>query len=136
MARELVQIPVVLPAFIAHMRTQMAAHGEPVTVASKVPTKKPAKFLRVMQLATQRLSVGHASVTIVVECWATTDEDADNLAALAYPIACNAEITDPYAYCPGGSRGTVNGPYQSVDPDSGRPRTVFTISLTVALAAL
>lgn len=120
-------VPIVLPAFMKYLRDNLT----PVPVSSRVPNPRPAKFVRCIVTNTNRRSIGHAEIVIVVECWAATEADADQLAAAAYAIA--AAFDTPTAYVPEDARGTVYGPYASDDPDSGTPRRVFAVSMNVAL---
>lgn len=133
--RETLAIPVVLPEFIARVNASFEIRGETARASSRVPKTRPAKFVRAMQLSANRLSVAHAEVFILCECWAPTETAAGNLGALAYAIASTIDLPSG-AYCPEGASGTVSAPYASDDPDTGLPRTVFTVRLIVPVTAI
>lgn len=134
---ELIAVPYVLPAYITDLRTRLAAAlGETVTVVTQVPSTRPSTFVRLVVTNTSRLSLAHAEVVVVHECWARSEYEAGVLSEVAYPVAASTAISDPYVWCPPGSRGTVYGPYPSDDPTTGTPRSVFAVSLLVAAEAI
>ncbi|MDR2381557.1 MAG: hypothetical protein LBE08_10385 [Bifidobacteriaceae bacterium] len=132
MTAEVLAIPDVLPAFMARMQSGLAARGwDDVTVTTKVPVARPARFVRVRLDATLRASIAHALVTITVESWASSEVEADHLGAVCYALACAAETDDPYSYAP--RDATVLGPHPSPDPDSGQDRSICAVRLAVAV---
>jgi hypothetical protein len=131
---EILTVPYALPAFISYLREAVVDKtGEAIPVASQVPSVKPAKFIRCLVTNVNRINLSLAEIVVVCECWATTEADAGDFASTVYGLATAVNLADPYLYCPEGSRGTVYGPYPSDDPDSGRPRSVFAVSLRVAV---
>ena len=134
---ELIAVPYIMPAYVADLRTRLAAAlGEMVTVVTQVPSTRPSAFVRLVVTNTNRLSLAHAEVVVVHECWASSEYEAGVLSEVAYPVAASTAISDPYVWCPPGSRGTVYGPYPSDDPTTGTPRSVFAVSLLVAAEAI
>lgn len=94
-------------------------------VYSKVPTTRPASFVVVRRVGGVRRNEVTDEPMLTVECWASTDEAAADLAALAF-----AHIDD----MPGQTiEGTpvyritdVSGPQYLPDPESQQPRYSFT----------
>lgn len=133
---ETLTIPNVFPEYRHYLLNRLADFDIQLSVVSQVPKTRPVSFIRVIPLATARVNLAIAEVTMTHECWAATQQDADDLAGIVYAVATAANLPESHAWCPRGSRGTVAGPYPSTDPDSGTPRAVFSTLLAVPVAAI
>lgn len=133
---EMLAVPNIFPEYRRFLLDRLADFDIQLSVVSQVPKARPASFIRVIPLATARANIALAEVTMTHECWAATQQDADDLAGVVYAVATAADLPESHAWCPRGSRGTVAGPYPSADPDSGSPRTVFSTLLAVPVAAI
>lgn len=135
MTREVLAVKPILGEFMAHLGAALAARAETARVTWQVPTPRPTRFVKVQHTSTNRLSVAHAETFITCECWELTGAGADNLGSLVYAIASSAELPSG-AYCPQGSRGTLAAPYALDDPDTGLPRSLFTVRFIVPVEAI
>lgn len=130
--REVVKIPVIMPQIIRYMNDALMSHGESVRASTMVPNPRPSRFLKVLHLSSNRLSVAHAETNVLFECWAEDDIKADELGSTAYALAVAAAL-ESGAYVPEGASGTVAAPYPLADPDTRLPRSVFTIRFIVPM---
>lgn len=71
---------------VAQLRAGMTARGDTATVATKVPTTRPARMVRVSLADTYAVTLGHFGSALLVECWAPTEAAAGQLARRAYGI--------------------------------------------------
>ena len=103
-----------------HLRTLLA----PTPVVSRVPTTRPATFVRVQRVGGVRRNLVTDEPTLTVEAWAATEQAAQDLSQLA-----RAHI---YAMPGGGDvyRVTeIGGPVLLPDPLSDQPRYSFTVAV-------
>lgn len=105
-----------------------------VDVLRVLPETLPAKFVRVMLTGTRRVNVSLVERRLTVECWASSDADAEALGSLTY-AHLGAWKTDS-VWVPDGENGWTAGPYADVDPDTGRPRYVMTPNVRQAVVAV
>lgn len=96
-----------------------------VPVVRVIPATRPAKFVRVLLTGTSRRSLTLADAHVTIECWASSDADAEALARLVYAQMCAMDLPDG-THVPDGPDGWLGGPYASPDPTSGTPRYVMT----------
>lgn len=105
-----------------------AALGKPV--ATKVPTTRPAQFVRVTRAGGARRNVAQSGSRVIVECWAASETDAWALCVAAYDALDDLDV-DP---------GEL--PFMSVDlsdpvnyPDTatGSPRYQFIATIITNL---
>ena len=105
----------------------------PATVATRVPQSRPAAFVKVTRVGGDVLSIGQSRPRVLVECWASTDSAAWNLAAKSWDALWDArdlpEIRPGVAVMDAELTEPVNFP----DAASGSPRYQFLASLTVNL---
>lgn len=126
---EVVVFADVVEAFTGYLRDELDDRGWTVTVATQVPTSRPAQLVRVLRTGgvhhpDQNVPVEQAQLT--VECWAATQATAHDLSQLSRALV--------YA-----SRGVVDGvsrveevsaPAYLPDPLSDQPRWTFTVLVT------
>ena len=118
-------IPPILGEVIDLMKIGL---GDTVPVVHKIPGARPNSFVRLLQLASERESVAHATVTILAESWATSQSDADLLGAKVYGILSSIDAPSGI-FAP--RNATASGPYPSDDPDAGSPRSICVVRLIV-----
>ncbi len=109
---------------VAYLDSRAVAAGDSVRAHGRVPTTRPARFVRVMQTGSSRRSMAHRDVQLTVECWAPSEPDAERLGDLVHGWLCDMDT--PEGHVPQGERGWLGGPYSQEDPLSGSPRHVMT----------
>lgn len=115
---------------VAFLKAQFAARGESAKVATKVPSPRPPKFVKVRQMGAVRANVVQVAPMVLFECWADDDVVAEDLGILAESL-----ITALPDLSPACTRVTdVGGLYCDVDPDSNTPRWIFTKQLYLRAA--
>lgn len=115
--------PVDAEAFaVAELRAGMTARGDTATVATKVPTTRPSRMVRVSLADTYTVTLAHFGSALLVECWAPTEAAAGQLARRAYGILRALGDHDRVL-----DIGDVSGVVSF--PDEVGPRYQFTISL-------
>ena len=105
---------------VSHLADTLA-----VPVYSKVPTVRPATFVVVRRVGGVRRNEVTDEPMVTVECWASKDADAADLAALAraYVDGMAGETIEGTAVY----RVTdIAGPAYLPDPESDMPRYTFT----------
>lgn len=126
---EVVAPPDIEAAYVTYLKAQFVSRSETARVATKVPTVRPDRMVRVSLLPGARHTRGHFYCRLLVECWAATETAAGGLARLAYALTGALE---------GETAGgvfvadvvTVGSPANFPEPNVG-PRYQFTIDLLV-----
>lgn len=101
-----------------------------VHVGTKVPTTRPPAFIRLTRTGGPRRNLIQADGRVLVECWASKDTDAEDLASNAY-AALDSLDTDP-----GGlpfMALDLTDPVNFPDTQSGSPRYQFIATITANL---
>lgn len=119
--------PIVFPDAVEvvcdHLRTEL----DPTPVVSRVPTTRPAAFVRVMRVGGVRRNLVTDEATLTVEAWAASEQAAHDLAQLArahiYAMPGDGDVYRVTEF---------SGPALLPDPLSDQPR----YSLTVAVATV
>ena len=123
---EVIVFPDAVQLVCDHLRTQLA----PTPVVSRVPTTRPASFVKVERVGGVRRNLVTDEPTLTVEAWAATEQAAQDLCQLA-----RAHI---YAM-PGDGQvyrvTEIGGPVLLPDPLSDQPRYTFTVALAVVLSS-
>lgn len=114
---------------VTALRSAFTARGETATVATKVPSTRPARMVRVSLADTPEQTPLHSYATLIVQCWAATEPAASALARAAYALLRATEGEDI-----GGRQilevVTVGG--VAYFPDEVGPRYQFTLDLLLA----
>lgn len=117
----------------AYLRDALAARGETAPVGTRVPNPRPSRFIRLERVGGTRLDVITDRPRIDVQCWAEDEEAAADLAKLARALL----------FAMPGWRGAtaydvaeVAGPNTLPDPESGQPRVVFAVEVSLRGARL
>lgn len=122
---EPIEFPDAVAVVIEYLIDELAGVGDPVDVVSRVPTDRPARFVRISRTGGPRRTRVSDAAQISVEAWGPLEEDARDLAE-----SCRALLF--------AMRGTtqqgvavyrvseLGGPALLPDPTSDSPRYVFT----------
>lgn len=99
-----------------------------VWVATKIPNPRPDKLVRVRRAGGPRTSLVIDNPTVLIECWAETEVDAENLASLTAGIVASldGETIDGHMIL---HSEILGGPVNDPDPDSATPRYTLTALL-------
>lgn len=114
---------------VAYLRAQFAARGETATVATKVPSTRPARMVRISLADTIEATPLHSYARLIFECSAPTEPAASALARTAYALMRAVDGEDGAAKWVA-DVVTVGGP--SNFPDEVGPRYQFTLDLLLA----
>lgn len=101
-----------------------------VHVGTRVPTSRPSTFVVVRRLGGPRLNLVADNAMLGVECWADSEQEAQDLAQLSRGLihALRGTSQDGVAVY----RITeVAGPQELPDPDSDQCRYVFTLQIAM-----
>ncbi len=133
MSAEVVVFPDVVEAVTLYLRGELAGRGFTTTVATDVPTTRPAELVRVLRTggvhhADPGVPVEQAQIT--VECWAQAGQgDAHDLAQLCRALLFAARgVVEGVLFC---RAEEIAGPAYLPDPLSDDPRYTLTVLLTV-----
>ena len=104
-------------------------------VATKVPATMPNRMVRVSLTGGGRVNVASDTTQLTVECWAPDDPTASNLARTAQAVMFSAAWNTA-----GGvfvrRVDSVGGVQSFPDPDTAKPRYIFTVRWNVRPAAI
>ncbi|MGO4630498.1 hypothetical protein AB4225_06075 [Streptomyces sp. 2RAF24] len=129
--------PVLMPDAVAvtagYLRDSLAARGTPVHVGSRVPSPRPARFVRVERIGGPANTVVTDRPRLDVHCWGIDEGDAHDLMQVCRALLGAAR---------GSYGGTVlaapatGGPQFLPDAESGAARWAFTFDVTMRGTAL
>lgn len=120
---------------IGYLRDQLTDRGDSTAVGQKTPNPRPDQFVTIHRVGGPRRSVVADAPLLAVECWATNDPDAHDLAQLARALLHTARgrsIDGVAVYRIAEAAGPVNLP----DPLSQQSRYTFTLEVALRGAAL
>ncbi|MEV5876985.1 hypothetical protein AB0L75_22640 [Streptomyces sp. NPDC052101] len=105
------------------LRSALAAAGEPVPVVSRIPSPRPARFVRVERIGGLQQTVVSDRPRLDFHAWSETEADAHDLCALVRALV---------GVVPGVRGGVtvynateVGGPQWLSDAPSSQPRYAF-----------
>lgn len=128
MTSPVVQFPDAAAVAIGYLTEAFAEYDIDVPVHHKVPEVRPARFVTIVRGGGPRASLVVDRPTLMVEAWAETDADAEDLAQQS-----RALLHAMRGLTHGGTAiyriDEFSGPATLPDPDSGQARSVFTLSL-------
>lgn len=102
-----------------------------VRVATRVPNPRPASLVRVGRTGGSHLNMVQERATILIECWAPTEEQAWALARDAHKaLGGRAPLEIPGAEL---SARQLSGPVNYPDPATTSPRYQFTLDAVADL---
>ncbi|MFE9300519.1 hypothetical protein [Streptomyces sp. NPDC006856] len=124
--------PVAFPDAVAiyarYLREAMAALGDPVQAATRVPSPRPERFVTVHRIGGARLDVVTDRPRLDVHCWGTTEEEAADLVKAVRALAFAAP----------GWRGAVvydvvevGGPNLLTDRETSLPKYAHAIEVSI-----
>lgn len=127
--------PVLFPDAAAAVTTYLA-DTLGVATAKRIPNPRPDQFYRVLRAGGAARDVVIDDAAIVVEAWASTDEEADDLAQLAraHLLAIASHQLDDGTLIYGVTESA--GPADLPDPLSSQSRSTATYQVRVRGAAL
>lgn len=131
---EVIVQPNTVKAVIPFLTGRLTARSLPTFVGGAVPTTRPTRYVRVSQIGGSRPNVALFQTLLLVECFAPTQAEADDLA-----ILCSAELEaasrDAAPITAGlwlsGSPDDFGQPVAFPDPLTNTPRAQFTCTPTV-----
>lgn len=124
--------PLLLAALVSHLGDALPG----VTVASRVPAKFPTRMIRVGVGDGSRVNLAQINPVCTFECWAESDDKAEDLAADAWSLinACDGEFIGPVERRVWVASADPRIPYQYPDPTyDTRFRWQFYCQMTVTL---
>ncbi|SFK73049.1 hypothetical protein [Streptomyces pini] len=112
----------------AYLREQLAERGDPVPVVSRVPSPRPAQFVRVERVGGTQLDRITDRPRLDIACWAPDEGAAADL----------VQVVRALVHAIPGWRGAaaydvveMGGPNLSPDPESGVPRYLFAVEVAL-----
>jgi len=128
MAAAPVEFPDGVAVVRAYLREQLVARGTDVPVGTRVPSPRPARFVRLERIGGTRVDRITDRPRIDVHCWGDSEESAHDL----------AQLTRALLLAMPGWRGVaaydvaeVGGPNTLPDPASGQPRVAFAAEVSL-----
>lgn len=126
--------PVLFPDTVAlvvnYLRFELVLRGDGAVVSAGVRSPRPSRFVVVRRVGGTRTTVITDAVTVTVEAWAPTVQEAADLSQLCRALCFALEGTvqeDIPIY----AVQEVGGPVDLPDPESKQPRYSFTHSILV-----
>jgi hypothetical protein len=119
---------------VGYLSAVLAERGDSATVAVTVPNPRPERFVLVPRIGGVRRNLVVDSATIAVECWASTDAEAANLAALVRGLigALPGQVLDGITIY---RVDEFSGPANLPDARTAQARYTFTVSISYRGAA-
>jgi hypothetical protein len=130
---EILITPDVELAAVTFLRTGLGALAD--KVATKVPATMPAKMVRVSLTGGSRRDVVSDSAQLTVECWASDEPTASNLARTAQALMFSASGSTVESLWVR-RVDSVGGVQFFPDPDTAKPRYQFTVRWHTRPAAI
>ena len=112
----------------AYLRDALVDRGEDVPVGTRVPSPRPARFIRLERIGGIRVDVVTDRPRIDVHCWGDSEESAHDLAQLARALLLAMPGWRGVAAY---DVGEVGGPNTLPDAESGQPRVVFAVEVSL-----
>jgi hypothetical protein len=129
--------PVAMPDAVAvvadYLRSRLTARGITAPVGSRVPSPRPARFVRVERIGGPQSSPVTDRPRLDVHCWGADEGDAHDLMQVCRALLGAAR--GPY----GGTvlaRPATGGPQYLPDRETGQSRYAFTFDVTMRGTAL
>lgn len=125
--RPVVVMPDAVAVVTGYLRAALAVAGEPVPVVSRVPSPRPARFVRVERVGGMRQTVVSDRPRLDIHAWAETEAAAADLAELVRALV--HAIPGVRGGVPVYTVREVGGPQWLPDPESGCPRYAFAVEI-------
>jgi hypothetical protein len=126
-------MPDAVAVTIGYLRAALAARGDTVPIGSRVPSPRPARFVRVERIGGPADSVVTDRPRLDVHCWGADESAAHDLMQVCRALLGAARG----AY--GGtvlSRPVTGGPQLLTDKETGAVKYAFTLDITMRGTAL
>lgn len=114
---------------IGYLNNLLAGRGDAARVANKVPSPRPARFVKVTRAGGGRRSLAQEDAQVTAQCWDVDSPEASELARLCRGLLAAMDINanGVVAHVPQGEEGEVGGVAFFPDPDTNLPRYQFTV---------
>lgn len=109
--------------------------GSGVVPHTKVPTARPATFVKVIRTGGHKVDIAYHEGQITFECWAATETAAEAIAKLAYGhmfALAGDSVSGVFVRRVVEVGGIVN----SEDPETKLPRYIFTVGVQARMSVL
>jgi hypothetical protein len=117
----------------AYLRDELVARGIDVPVGTRVPTPRPARFVRLERIGGTRLDRITDRPRIDVHCWGADEEQVSDLVGVVRPLML---AIPGYRGVTAYDVAEVGGPNMLPDPASDQPRIVFAVEVSLRGAPL
>ncbi|MEU0675478.1 hypothetical protein ABZ330_21805 [Streptomyces sp. NPDC006172] len=129
--------PVLMPDAVAvvadYLRTRLAGRGITVPVGSRVPSPRPARFVRIERIGGPSDSPVTDRPRLDVHCWGADEGNAHDLMQVCRALLGAARGRHGETTL---ARPATGGPQWLPDPQSGQARYAFTLDITMRGHAL
>lgn len=120
-------MPDAVAVVTGYLRAALADAGQPVPVVSRIPSPRPATFVRVERIGGTRQTVVSDRPRLDIHCWAETETAAHDLAALSRGLlGAIPGVRDGVTVY---SVAEVGGPIWLPDAESSQPRYAFALEI-------
>lgn len=110
---------------VAYLNRTLAAAGDSARATTRIPSPRPARFVRAVLTGHARRTLAHADAQVTLECWdAAGSVQAFELAGLVYDLM--GDLDEAGCHVPQAPDGWVGGPVYLEDPTTAAPRYVMT----------
>lgn len=136
MSAELLVFPDIEAVLVKHLRAKLTERGDTAHVSTIVPADRPDRLVKVARTGGPQRSMTMDAPQVTVQCWASGEVDAHDLASLAHAIVAampreeSIEGAVIYHYI------ETSGPMFFPDLESQIPRYQFTGQLLVRAVAI
>jgi hypothetical protein len=134
---EVIVFPDATELFADHLRVELDERGYPdLHVGTRIPNPRPVEFVRVIRTGGTRRNLVVDETQLTVECWAGSEQVAQDMAQLARAViaAARGDVLDGVPIYRvddvTGPGALPSGPVYTPDPISQQPR--FSFSMLVA----
>lgn len=127
---DLILFPDAVATTIDYLTDVLPDYGETCPVVKNVPTDRPARFVQVFRTGGPRHNLVVDGAQLTVECWADTDAEAADLAALVRGalFAIRSEIVGTVTFY---KVDELAGPADLPDPESNQARMTWSVIVYV-----
>jgi hypothetical protein len=126
-------MPDAVAVVTGYLRAQLTARGDTVPVASRVPSPRPARFVRVERIGGPQESPVTDRPRLDVHCWGPDEAAAHDLMQVCRALLGAARGSYGETTL---ARPATGGPQWLPDPVSGQARYAFTFDITLRGLAL
>lgn len=126
---EVIRFPDAETVLIAFLNTELTAASDAARASGRVPSPRPARFVRVMRTGGPATSFWVDRPYITVEAWDDNEAAAEDLAGLCRSFVWAAYLAGEIDGIPVYDLAEFGGPQRLPDPTTGQTRYTFTFSI-------